>query len=123
MSTKKTAKKSRALPKGFSLARQKLDGFFERAPDNTVTGILRGSFKVRGRFGEKTVYRIELTEGETQVNDGEMVGPGSIIGLDETGYTKVLGELPAGCGVFVAYEGKGSGAKDPHVFTVARADA
>jgi len=120
--TKAKTPKLAALPKGFKAARTKLDGFFAREKGNTVTGILKGSFQVRGKFGQKNVYRIEVVEGETQTGDGEMIGPGGVIGLDETGYTKVLGEVPAGTGVFVRYEGKGEAEKDPHVFSVGIAD-
>jgi hypothetical protein len=109
------------LPKGYVEVRSRLDGFFEREPGNTVQGILRGSFEVRGKFGVKQVFRIEVTEGETQVGDGELVGPGGVIGLDSTGYTKKLADLDAGALVFVRYEGKDAGGKDPHVFTVGKA--
>jgi hypothetical protein len=51
-----------------------------------------------------------------------MVGPGGVIGLDETGYTKVLGELDPGTPVFIRYEGKGPDQRDPHIFTVGRAE-
>jgi hypothetical protein len=115
--------KARPLPKGFKPARTRLDGFFEREPGNTVIGILRGSFEVRGKFGARRVYRIELTEGETQVGDGEVVEKGGVIGIDETGYTKALGDVEAGSGVFVRYEGKeGEGEKAPHIFTVGVAE-
>lgn len=127
---KKTAKangkKTGALPKGFAPARTRLDGFFEREEGNSVQGILRGSFEVTGRFGVKRVFRIELTEGETQIADGEMVGKGAVVGLDETGYTKVLSELEEGSIVFVRYDGLGeatTGRQAPHVFTVGKAEA
>jgi hypothetical protein len=119
--SKKT--KTKPLPKGFKPARQRLDGFFEREPGNEATGILRGSFEVKGKFGARRVYRIELTTGETQAGDGEMVGPGGIIGIDETGYTKALGDIEPGTGVFIRYEGKeGAGEKDPHIFTLGVAE-
>lgn len=126
MASKKAADtsglKQRKLPSGFKPARAKLDGFFEREKGNSATGILRGSFEVKGKFGLRKVFRIELTEGETQVGDGEMVGPGATIGLDETGYTKCLHDVEAGTGVVVFYEGKGKAEKDPHVFTVGVAE-
>jgi len=124
-STKAATKKvkGKPLPKGFRLARTRLDGFFKREVGNEATGILRGSFEVKGKFGVRRVYRIELTDGETQVGDGEMVGPGGVIGIDETGYTKALGDIEPGTGVFVRYEGKdGSGEKDPHIFTLGVAE-
>jgi hypothetical protein len=128
MASKKTAKKQRAtMPKGFKEARQRLDGFFEREEGNSVTGILRGSFTVNGKFGEKTVYRIEVREGETQVGDGELVGPGAVIGLDQTGYTSVLSDLDPGTAVFVRYDGletPGAPASktNPHIFAVGCAE-
>jgi hypothetical protein len=128
MAAKKAAKaESNGLPAGFKLARTRLDGFFERAPGNQVQGILRGSFKVSGKFGEKTVFRIEVTEGETQVGEGEMMGPGAVIGLDETGYTSALGEVDAGTAVFVRYDGledskKEASKTNPHLFVVGVAE-
>jgi len=122
-----TKRKAAALPKGYTLARTSLDGFFAREEGNSITGVLRGSFKVTGKFGVKTIYRIAITEGETQVGEGEMVGPGGIVGLDETGYTSVLGDLEMGTGVYVRYEGlanpdAAASKENPHVFTVARAE-
>jgi hypothetical protein len=128
MAAKKNAKKTRAsLPKGFKEARQRLDGFFEREEGNSVTGILRGSFTVNGKFGEKTVYRIEVRDGETQVGDGEMVGPGGVIGLDQSGYTSVLSDLDPGTAIFVRYDGLESpdapaSKTNPHIFTVGCAE-
>jgi hypothetical protein len=121
---KKTkAPKSKSLPKGFKPARQRLDGFFAREEGNSATGILRGSFEVKGKFGARRVYRVELVDGETQVGDGEMVGPGAMIGIDETGYTKALGDIEPGTGIFIRYEGKdGPGEKDPHIFTLGVAE-
>jgi len=120
MAAKKNTAKKAALPKGFVEARQRLDGFFERTEGNTLQGRLRGSFDVKGKFGIKRVFRIEITDGETQIGDGEMVGPGSCVGLDETGYTKVLAELPPDTIVFVRYDGKGPDTRDPHMFTVGK---
>jgi hypothetical protein len=127
MAAKKAAKALTNLPAGFRAARTKLDGFFERETGNTVQGILKGSFQVQGKFGEKTVFRIEVTEGETQVGDGELVGPGGTVGLDKTGYTSALEDVEAGTGVFVRYEGlenpKLPGSKtNPHLFTVGIAE-
>lgn len=132
MAAKKAAKKavknkSNGLPAGFKPARTRLDGFFERETGNSVTGVLRGAFKVAGKFGEKTVFRIEVTDGETRVGDGELVGPGGVIGLDETGYTSALADVEAGTGVYVRYDGlenpKNAPAKNnPHLFTVGIAE-
>jgi hypothetical protein len=127
MAAKKAKKTKAALPKGFREARQRLDGFFEREEGNSVTGILRGSFTVNGKFGEKIVYRIEVRDGETQVGDGEMVGPGGIIGLDQTGYTSVLSDTDPGTAVFVRYDGletpgQAPSKTNPHVFVVGVAE-
>lgn len=125
---KKAAKRKTApLPKGFREARQRLDGFFEREEGNSVTGILRGAFTVQGKFGEKQVFRIEVSDGETQVGDGEMVGPGGVIGLDQTGYTSVLADFDAGTRVFVRYDGlenpsAPASKTNPHIFVVGCAE-
>lgn len=123
-----TTKKIAPLPKGFTPARTRLDGFFERSPGNSVQGILKGSFQVKDSFksgGTKTVYRIAIQEGETQIADGEMVGPGSVIGLDKTGYTSALDDFEQGDACFVRYEGladdsKAASRENPHIFTVGK---
>lgn len=122
------ATKQKPLPKGYKAARQRLDGFFAREEGNAVQGILRGSFVMKnGKFGPKNVYRVQVTDGETQVEDGEMVGPGGLIGIDETGYTQALADIDAGTPVFVRYEGLESPGKEasktnPHIFTVGIAE-
>lgn len=113
------------LPAGFVEARTRLDGFFKREAGNTVIGVLRGSFETNGKFGKKNVFRIEVTEGETQIDEGELIGPGGVVGLDETGYTSALADLDAGTAVFVRYEGlETPGAPpsktNPHLFTVGK---
>ena len=123
---KKDVKKV-ALPDGFTLARTRLDGFFERETGNSVQGVLRGSFKVTGKFGAKQVFRIEVTDGETLLADGELVGAGAVVGLDETGYTSALTDIEPGTHVYVRYEGlqdpKAVASKtNPHVFIVAKQD-
>jgi hypothetical protein len=128
MAAKKVAKKTREeLPAGFKPARMRLDGFFEREIGNSVQGILRGAFKVNGKFGVKNVFRIEVTHGETQVGEGEMVGPGGVVGLDQTGYTSALADVESGTPVFVRYDGLETPGQDasknnPHLFTVGVAD-
>lgn len=113
------------LPAGFVEARTRLDGFFKRETGNTLIGVLRGSFETNGKFGKKNVFRIEVTEGETQIDEGELIGPGGVVGLDETGYTSALGDLESGTAVFVRYEGlETPGAApsktNPHLFTVGK---
>jgi hypothetical protein len=52
-----------------------------------------------------------------------MLGVGAMIGIDETGYTKALGDIEEGSTVFVRYDGKeGEGEKDPHLFTIGVAE-
>ena len=122
--TAKKLPKVAPLPKGFKPARSNLAGFFAREKGNSATGILRGSFELTGRFGKKRVFRVELTEGVCIVGEGEVVEAGSLVGIDETGYTKALGDLEPGTVVFVRYEGKaGEGEKDPHVFTIGKLEA
>jgi hypothetical protein len=128
MAAKKSkAKRPSVLPAGFKPARTRLDGFFERENGNSIQGILRGSFKVQGKFGEKTVFRIEVTHGETQCGDGDMIGPGGVVGLDETGYTSALAEVESGTAVFVRYEGletpgKEASKTNPHIFVIGIAE-
>lgn len=125
---KKVTPKSKPLPKGYKAARQRLDGFFAREEGNSVQGILRGSFVMKnGKFGPKNVYRVQITDGETQIEDGEVVGAGGLIGIDETGYTQALGDIEAGTPVFIRYEGLESPGKEasktnPHIFTVGVAE-
>jgi len=126
MAAKKTATPAKktlkigAVPQGFAPVRRQLDGFFARTPGNAIIGTYRGSYESKGgKFGPKPVYRVEVTEGETEVGDGEMIGPGGMVGIDGTGYTKAIGDLEPGTTIFVRYEGKSGDAKeDPHVFTV-----
>src|SRR5271154_2579257 len=89
-------RKKASLPAGFTEARTRLDGFFQRKEGNSVQGVLRGSFKTSGKFGEKNVFRIEVTDGETLIDEGELIGPGGVVGLDETGYTSALADLESG---------------------------
>lgn len=123
--TKRASKTTSNVPEGFVPLRQRLDGFFEREPGNTVTGVLKGTFTVsKGKFGPRRVFRIQLTEPGTITNDGEVLEAGMVVGLDETGYTKCLGDVEPGTAVFVRYEGKAGDAKeDHHVFTVAVAES
>ncbi|HBZ71787.1 MAG TPA: hypothetical protein DEP35_19490 [Deltaproteobacteria bacterium] len=128
--TKKTNGHNANLPKGFVLARTRLDGFFERTPGNSVQGILKGSFQVPDKFkrdGTKTVFRIEVTAGETQLADGELAQPGAVIGLDRTGYTSAIDDFENGSAIFVRYDGledpeREPSKANPHLFTVGKAE-
>jgi hypothetical protein len=126
----KGAKVSKGLPAGFVEARTSLAGFFARIDKgqpgfpNAIQGILRGHFQVKGRFGEKRVHRIEITEGETIVGEGEVLTEGQI-GLDESGFTKVLSDFEPGTVVYVRCNGidkakQKKGQSAPWDFTVAK---
>jgi len=117
----KTKSKAPPLPKGFKELSSSLAGFFTRAPGNTLTGILRGSFETKGKFGARKVYRIEVTDGTTMCTDKEgdvEATPGDMIGIDETGYLKALGDLDAGSPLFLRCVSKGPSEKDPWVFQI-----
>ena len=130
MATKKTTTKTKnapALPSGYKAVRNRLDGFMTLEVGNSVTGVYRGSYVSEGKFGTKHVYRIQITEGTTQIgDDGEVAEVGQTIGVNEKGYTKALGDLEPGVGVFVRYDGIGTekSAKGnfPHLFTVGIAE-
>jgi hypothetical protein len=109
-----------ALPAGFEEIGSQLAGWFVREPGNSIEGILRGSFSSKGgEFGPRKVYRVEITAGKTKVSnaddDGVYVTEG-IVGLDETGYLKRLGDLADGRHVFVRCLSKGPKREDPWVF-------
>lgn len=112
-----------ALPKGFAEVRSNLVGFFARKPGNSVFGLLRGSFEAKGKFGPKRIYRIEITDGTTEVETkkgGEEAVIGQVIGLDETGWTKKLSDFSVGQALFVRYIGRdGDDEKAQHVFQIA----
>jgi len=121
-----TKLKMPALPKGWKEASSTLAGWFCRKPGNMIIGTLRGSFEVDDKFNrgkKRKVYRIEVVEGNPLIgaeDSGEVANPGDIIGLDETGYTRKLGDYEQGQAVLVRYVGKqGEGREDPHVFQVA----
>jgi len=55
------------------------------------------------------------------------VGPGGVIGLDQSGYTSVLSDLDPGTAIFVRYDGLESpdapaSKTNPHIFTVGCAE-
>jgi len=88
------------IPEGMTdVGRSNLVGWFVRQPGNEVRGYLRGSFTLKGKFGDRKVYRVELTQGETMVTDTEgddvEVSEGTI-GVDETGFLKRLADVQEG---------------------------
>lgn len=106
------------LPAGYEDTQTRMVGFFARKPGNTIEGILRGSFVIKGKFGPKRIYRIEITNGETDIVSGEdeSTVDAGLVGLDETGYLKRLADLSDGMQVFVRCLSKGPDEKDPWIF-------
>lgn len=101
------------MPEGFTpLGRGKVAGWFVREAGNTIQGFLKDSFTVKSknkRFPDKKVYVIDITDGETNVINGEGVPERlseGLVGIDETGYLKKLGDLEKGREVFLKCKGK-----------------
>jgi hypothetical protein len=111
------------LPSGFKPLSSRLDGFFIIEEGNKIQGVLLGTFKVKGKFGEKVVYRLEVTEDhstrimsqDTGETDAEI---GSTVGVDEKGWLKSLSRVGVGQVVYIECLGKGAGEKDPWKFNV-----
>jgi len=104
------------LPAGFTpLQGGKIDGWFVVKPGNAIQGILRDTFVVKGKFGPKKVFKIEVTSGETEVLDGEngefTAAGGEMIGLDEKGWLKSLADVPRGTEIYVRCLGQEAAAK------------
>lgn len=127
--TKKTTEPKRDpdMPEGFEpLGMTRVAGWFVREEGNTLQGTLQESFTVKasGKFKkERKVYKIEITAGSTKV----MVGEGEVakideglVGLDETGYLKKLGDLEKGREVFIKCKGKEdpSDRESPWIFAI-----
>ena len=119
------------LPEGFTtLGRSNVDGWFAREEGNSVQGILKDSFVVKGRkvkgkiFPDKRVYVIEITKGQTNAMNAEgeptVFAEGETIGVDETGYLKKLDGVEKGREVFLKCKGKEdpSDQQSPWIFAV-----
>lgn len=113
MATKAKRKSTRPeeqMPEGFVPVSSKLDGWFIVEEGNSVQGFIRDSFNVTGQYGTKKVYKIEVSAGETRIVDkdkGETdATEGALIGVDEKGFLKKLGDLPRNSEVFVKCLGK-----------------
>jgi hypothetical protein len=117
MAAKKTKASDEAtLPTGFvPVSGGKIDGWFVVKPNNSIQGILRDKFVVKGKFGNKRVYKIEVTDGETDAldaEDGEFTAAGGeMIGLDEKGWLKSLNDVPNGTKIYVRCLGREATAK------------
>jgi hypothetical protein len=101
------------MPEGFTpLGMTPVVGWFVRAEGNKIQGTIQDSFTVKGsgKFKkDRKVYKIEITEGTTTVvnAEGEQVEvEEGLVGVDETGYLKKLGDLEKGREVFLKCKGK-----------------
>lgn len=104
------------LPEGFQpVTGGKVDGWFVVEAGNTLQGIIRDTFLVKGQFGEKRVYKIEATMAGTNVmtqEDGEFqASEGTIVGLDEKGWLRGLAAVPKGSEVYIECIGQEEVAK------------
>lgn len=103
------------LPEGFEPVSSRLDGFFIVEEGNSIQGVIRDSFMVRGQFGEKRVYKIEITSGTTRVMNGDQgemdAEEGATVGVDEKGYLKKLADYAKGTEVFLRCIGREETAK------------
>ena len=111
---KKTAPKpDNDMPEGFvALGMTPVVGWFVRVAGNKLQGTIQDSFTVKGsgKFkSDRKVYKIEITDGTTTIvnADGEQVEvTEGLVGVDETGYLKKLGDLEKGREVFLKCKGK-----------------
>lgn len=91
-------------------------GWFVAAEGNSFRGIIRDSFKVKGKFGDKKVFKVLITQGETDILTAEQgettAGPGTLIGVDEKGWLKGLSDVAEGTEVFVKCMGKDEPTKE-----------
>lgn len=105
-----------SLPAGYApLTGGKIDGWFVVKAGNSIEGILRDAFTVKGQFGPKRVYKIEVTDGETEALDSESgeftAAGGEMIGVDEKGWLKGLADISKGSKVFIRCLGQAETAK------------
>lgn len=104
------------MPEGFAPVSSKMDGFFICEEGNSVQGTLLDSFvNSKSKFGPKKVYKVEITSGTTRVmtaDDGETdAEAGAVIGIDEKGYLKKLGDIAKGSEIFIRCTGREETAK------------
>ena len=124
MAKTSTQSKKSFLPAGFSpLTRSKLDGWFLLEEGNTVQGILKEAFLMpKARFGPKTVYKVEITNGMTKVigeNGPETCAEGQTIGVDHKGWLGALKDVENGREIFIACLGRdGEGEKAAWKFEI-----
>ena len=116
-STSKPRPADSSLPEGFvPLVGKRVDGWFMLEEGNSVQGILRDVFEVKGKFGTKKVFKVEISRGSTRVIDGEQgeseAAEGMVIGLDEKGFLKKLNDVDHGTEIYVRCKGKLPPTKD-----------
>lgn len=129
MAKDKKKKEETNMPEGFvPLGMTRVEGWFVREAGNTIQGTLADSFTTKGtgKFNkgkERKVYKIEITNGTTRVMNGdgevESITEG-LVGLDETGWLKKLGDLEKGREVFIRCKGKEdpSDRESPWIFDI-----
>jgi len=105
------------LPEGFEpLTSGKVAGFFILEEGNSIRGILRDTFVVKGKFGPKNVHKILITAGETRImtaDEGETdAGEGVLVGVDEVGWLKSLSDVGKGRELFIKCTGKDEPTKE-----------
>jgi hypothetical protein len=109
--SKKAPERDPDLPEGFEpMTGGRVAGWFLIEPGNSIQGFMVDSFEHDGQFGRKKVYKIEVTSGTTRVSDGDgvvtEVAEGALVGLDERGWLKRLGDVEKGREIFVKCIGK-----------------
>ena len=101
-----------ALPDGYDeLTFGRVRGWFVFEAGNALEGVLRESFTKEGRYGVDTVYKIQVNRIRPKIVDGEteetvVADHGDVIGLDEKGFLRRLGDVPNGTPVYVKCLGK-----------------
>jgi hypothetical protein len=100
------------VPEGFDeLTFGRVRGWFVFEAGNAVEGVLRDSFTKEGNYGTDTVYKIEVGRMAPMIVDGETdekvrAERGDVVGLDEKGFLRRLGDVPKGARVYVKCLGK-----------------
>lgn len=113
----KTNPETGELPEGFDpLQGERVMGWFSLVEGNSIQGLIRDNYETKGKFGQRRVFKIVVTAGETEVQDanGEPVtaGEGDLVGLDERGWLKKLTDLPRNTEVFIKCLGKSAPTKE-----------
>jgi len=104
------------LPAGFDpLEFGRVAGWFKLEKGNSVQGRIVDSFTTNGKYGERRVYKVEITAGQTDctLDDEDVTAEvGDVVGVDEKGFLKRLADVPEGAEIFVRCAGKDAPSKD-----------